>query len=241
MTDNRVRCRPIGDADLEAVADLLARGFPGRTRGYFLHGLHRVRARKAPDGLPQYGYMLERGHRPVGAVLLIFSRRSPRHEPRCNIASWYVEPQFRMHAAMLSAMALKHRDVTYLNVTPAPNTWPILEAQGYRRYCDGLFVSFPALAAASPAQRVEMIVRARDYERAIAGADLPEREIEVLREAADCGCTSAIVRSPDGMAPFVFLPFRVRSGRIPLPAMQLVYARAPQDFIDCAGALGRPC
>lgn len=41
------------------------------------------------------------------------------------------------------------------------------------------------------------------------------------------------------MAPFVFLPFRVRSGRIPLPAMQLVYARAPQDFIDCAGALGR--
>ncbi|MFN0264050.1 acyl-CoA acyltransferase [Tepidamorphus sp. 3E244] len=234
MTENRVRCRPIGDADLDAVAGLLASGFAHRPKTYFLDGLNRVREREAPDDLPRYGYLLEQDGKVVGAVLLIFSQRSGIDAPRCNIASWYVEPAHRMHAAMLSAMALKHRHVTYLNVTPAPNTWPILEAQGYKRYCSGLFASFPALCAPRGDVRLEAV----NANSPLSG-DLPPEEARMLREACATGCTSFIAHTPDGAKPFVFLPFRMRSGRVPLPAMQLAYARSPEDFVACAAPLGR--
>ena len=39
----------------------------------------------------------------------------------------------------------RHKTVTYLNVPPASNTEPIIEAQGWTRYSDGLFVAVPAV------------------------------------------------------------------------------------------------
>ena len=44
---------------------------------------------------------------------------------------------------------------------------------------------------------------------------------------------------PDGPSPFVFLPFRMRSGRIPVPVMQLAYCRSVEDFVAAAAPLGR--
>ena len=52
--------------------------------------------------------------------------------PRCNLSSWYVEPSFRAYAPLLVSQALRHKHVTYLNVSPAPHTLPIIEAQGFR-------------------------------------------------------------------------------------------------------------
>jgi hypothetical protein len=46
---------------------------------------------------------------------------------------------------MLVSRALRHKDVTYVNVSPAPHTRPIIEAQGFARYCDGIFVAVPML------------------------------------------------------------------------------------------------
>ena len=125
----QVRCRQIGPDDLEAVADLLTRGFPARPRKYWTTALQRLEARPAPDGCPQFGYLLEAGGRVVGALLLIFSERDGH--VRCNLSSWYVLPEHRGHAALMAAMATKLKHVTYLNTSPAPHTWPILEAQGY--------------------------------------------------------------------------------------------------------------
>jgi hypothetical protein len=34
-------------------------------------------------------------------------------------------------------------------------------------------------------------------------------------------------------------PKRMRAGRIPLPALQLIYCREIADYIRCAGAIGR--
>lgn len=232
--DVKVRCRPIGEADLDAVALLLARGFEKRPIRYFRDGLARQAEREVPAGLPRFGYLLEASGRPVGAVLLMFSERRDPPEIRCNIASWYVDPPYRGHAAWLSSMALKHKGVTYLNVTPAPNTWPILEAQGYRRYCDGLFFAFPALLPGPRGIRVETV--GPDH-AAIDG--LSDDEMRTLRDQAAYGCTSLVAHAPDGPKPFVFLPFRMRSGRIPLPLMQLVFCRDPEDFVAVAGPLAR--
>ena len=38
------------------------------------------------------------------------------------------------------------RDVTYINISPAPPTWPVVEAQGFRRFSEGQFFAVPALS-----------------------------------------------------------------------------------------------
>ena len=55
---------------------------------------------------------------------LIFSEVATGATPkiRCNVSSWYVEPAFRSFASLLVLRALKNKDVTYLNISPAPAT-----------------------------------------------------------------------------------------------------------------------
>ena len=122
-------------------------GFPNRGRQFWLHALRRLTGHEPPPGLPKYGYLLETGGVPVGAILLICStmREGDQIATRCNLSSWYVEPAYRTYATLLVSQALRHKDVTYLNVSAAPHTWPIIEAQGFSRYCDGVFVAMPTL------------------------------------------------------------------------------------------------
>ncbi|MGN6513832.1 MAG: DUF885 family protein, partial [Lysobacteraceae bacterium] len=56
------------------------------------------------------------------------------------------DPAYRNYAPLLTKIAQRHKDVTYLNISPAPWTWPIIETQGFRAYCRGIFFSLPALA-----------------------------------------------------------------------------------------------
>src|SRR6185437_12343263 len=142
-----LRCRQIAENDIPAVAALLARGFHHRNQQFWLRALAQLTRREPPPGLPKYGYLLESGGVAVGALLLICSmvRTDGTAIPRCNLSSWYVEPTFRTYAALLVSQALRHKDVTYLNVSPAPHTLPIIEAQGFARYCDGVFIAVPML------------------------------------------------------------------------------------------------
>ena len=137
----KVQCREITERDIDAIAELLTRGFPGRTRDYWMRGLRRQSERPVPPGYPRYGYLLENDHRPVGVLLLLYTSRIQAGETtiRCNVSSWYVDPLFRIHAGRLSSIAQKNKDVTYINISPAVTTWPIIEAQGFKLYCSGLF------------------------------------------------------------------------------------------------------
>lgn len=234
MSARKIRCREIAAGDVEAVADLLTRGFPGRPRAYWLAGLERQAARAVPDGYPRHGYLLEAAGAVVGVLLLMYSSKVSGAEPAltCNVASWYVEPQFRNQASLLSAIALKHKHVTYVNVTPAPPTWPILKAQGYKRYCNGLFFTLPALSRGGGA----IIVVTPDT---VKPDDLSASEFELLQRHAGYGCLSLVCQTPRGTMPFVFAPFRIRRGRVGLPAMQLIYCRSAGEFVGSAGAIGR--
>ena len=64
----QVRCREIVEGDIDAIADLLTRGFSGRTRDYWMRGLGRQRERTVPPGYPRYGYLLENDRGPVGVL-----------------------------------------------------------------------------------------------------------------------------------------------------------------------------
>jgi len=55
----RVRCRQIGDADLGAIFNLLAKSGFVDDRSFWLRGLHRLSEHTPPPGYPKYGFLLE--------------------------------------------------------------------------------------------------------------------------------------------------------------------------------------
>jgi hypothetical protein len=226
----KVRCRLIEESDLGAVADLLTRGFPSRTRKYWTNALARLAARATPEGCPRFGYMLDAEGAAAGVLLLIFSQTGDADGPiRCNVSSWYVDPLYRGFAAALVSTALKLKHVTYLNISAAPHTWPILKAQGYSRYSDGQFAAVPLLSTGSHRHRARLFTGG-ERDRA-----LPEYEL--MRAHAEAGCLAIVCDTEAGPLPFLFL--RRRLSKAPFGFAQLVYCRDTQDLVSCAGALGR--
>ena len=165
-------------------------------------------AREVPEGFPRFGYLLDHDGTPVGALLLIHTARNDDGctSIRCNLSSWYVEPAFRSYAPMLTKVAQRHKDVTYINISAAQWTWRAIEAQGFRRYCEGLFFSFPAVSRPAKAMRVEVV---RQDAQAVVG--LSEADVALLARHAAYGCLSLVCRAADGRAfPFVLQSMRIR-------------------------------
>jgi hypothetical protein len=229
------RFREIQESDVEAIADLLTRGFVHRSRQYWMLGLRRQGARSLPPDVPRYGYLMESDGKPVGCLLLIYSTKTIDGQAAlcCNVSSWYVDPEFRNYAALFASMTQKRKDVTYFNVTPATPTWPILEAQGFQIYCRGLYFSFPVLSRNGRGMRVEAVT---PDTTSVAG--LPDDELSMLKRQAGYGCLSLVCRTADEVFPFVFFPLRKRRGIIPLPALQLGFCHEITDYVRCANAIG---
>jgi hypothetical protein len=227
-----IRIRQICEADVPAVAELLARGFRERPRQFWRQVFAGLSKHPAPEGLPKYGYMLESAGAAVGALLLIFSRRpiGDATTIRCNVSSWFVDPAFRSYASLFASKALSNRNVTYLNITPAPHTVPIVRALGYSQYSKGVFVAAPALQLSNGAGAT------------VVGTDAPLTaqvdafERDLLLEHAKFGCISLWCTAGGCAYPFVFRA-RVQKGIV--PSAQLVYCRDVDDFVRFAGPIGR--
>jgi hypothetical protein len=170
--------------------------------------------------------LLEADGAPVGALILIFTALGDG-QVRCNVSSWCVAPEFRAYASVLVSHALKLKHVTYINISAAEATWPILKAQGYSRYTEGQFVAVPAFA---PGRRV----RARAFD---AARDQSLCDHQIISAHVEAGCIALVCETPQGPAPFLFL--RRRMAYAPLGVVQLVYCRGPESFLRCAGSLGR--
>jgi len=227
----RIRCRQIVQGDLDRLADLFKRGFGARrTRTFWQRALACLKARSVPDDMPRYGYVLENAGAPVGAILLICAATPGDGTVRANVSSWYVEEAFRSYAPLLVSQALKRKDVTYLNISPVRHTWPILEAQGYRRYSNGVFVALPALQR-SRAGRVRML--AADAEP---DAPFAPFERDLMREHAGYGCLSFWCVTPERAFAFVFRPRFVKGV---FPCAQLIYCADMAEVVRFAGPIGR--
>jgi hypothetical protein len=230
----RVSWRHIEEADVAGLVALLARGFPIRDAAYWERAFARLRTHRGPPEMPQFGYLLECGGMPVGAVLTISSVRPPGDKPAilCNLSSWYVEPAFRAYAPFLITTAVRqNRAVTFVNVSPAPHTAPIVEAQGFTRYSSGQFVAIPALAPAPDSAGV----RLQDGEEA-PGAPCDPLEIALMRSHRAYGCITLWAVTPERAFPFVFMP-RLVNGVI--PCVELIYCPSLAAFIRFARPIGR--
>lgn len=226
-----IKWRQITDDDLAAVAGLLSRGFQFRTKRYWLRGLRRQADRVLPANCPRYGYVLTHEGCVVGAVLMFSSAIDTPSGPavRCNLSSWYVEPRFRNFASLLITAAMRRKDVTYLNISPAPHTWKTVEAQGFAPYCQGEMATLPALSAPCSGVTIAPVTSA--------DSGLSESEARILADHQRLGCVSLVVTHDGRQYPFVFQKYRIAK-RL-LPCWRLVYCRDIADFTRFAGNLGR--
>jgi hypothetical protein len=215
----RVRCRPIADSDLDGLADLLTRGFPGSGHSYWTRGFARWQQMPVVEGVPRYGYLLDGGMGPVGVILLISSRRG--EQIIANLSSWYVEPQWRSHSTLLVAVATKLKHVTYLNASPAPHTWRTLQAQGFMACNFGRSAVFALPGRGHVSENIP--------------DDLPEAQL--LRDHRALGLISLVVEKDGILSPFVFKPRML--DRPPVPVMDVIFTRSPDEFRRCAPALAR--
>jgi hypothetical protein len=229
----RVSFRQIADSDVNDVVELLTRGFaPRRSRRFWQVMMAQLAAHTTPPGAPRYGYMLDDGRGPVGTILLVSSAipTGDGAQVRSNFTSWYVDPAFRSYASMLIARAIRHKDVTYLNVTPALHTRPILLAQGYACYARGVFVAVPAMQIFARAARTRILPA-----DAIPRASFAAYERQVLLDHAGYGCAAVWCETAERAYPFVFR-LRTLQG---LPCAQLVYCRDVEDCARFVGPLAR--
>jgi hypothetical protein len=229
----KVRCRPIGDDDIEAVLGLLVKSDFGRSRAFWAAALQQLAEHSVPQGFPQYGYLLEINGVPVGVLLMVSSERAIDGvaKVRCNVSCWYVWPAFRGYGSLLALQALKRKDATYINISPVPRTIDLVKAQGYTRYCEGRFTAFPVFKRGPPRTRVERV--APDI---APGGDLTAEEIELLHRHAGYGCLSLVVTEGERRHPFVF---EISWGYRVLRFAYLVYARSVEDFVRLAGPITR--
>lgn len=217
----RVRCRQIAEHDLDGLAGFLAQGFPLTAPDYWQSGFARLKALAPVEGMPRFGYVLESETGVVGVLLLISSRRAD--QVIGNLSSWYVEPHYRAHSALMVQMAAKNKDAIYLNASPAPHTWRTLQAQGFKPFNFGRSAAFPLLTFGGGHVSDDV------------PADLPERNL--LATHAALGCISLVCEKKGEHLPFVFKPRILDRPRVRM--MELVYCRSTETFRDCGAALGR--
>jgi hypothetical protein len=228
-----IRCRQIEIADLDQIVTLLTAGFLAqRDREFWARAMRRLSAHEAPPGLPRFGYMIDCDGRAVGVILLIFTLvpADGAQILRCNLSSWYVAEEFRGYAPLLISRALRHKQATYVNFTPAPHTLPILAAQGFAQFCEGRFIAFPLLSRARETAFVAPF--SPDMPQ---GEDLPAPEIALLRAHAADGCISLVCTSGGRRHPFVFA-LRRKYG---VAMVLLGYCRHVAEFTRFAAQIGR--
>jgi hypothetical protein len=228
-----IRSRQITESDLNSVADLLVKGFPRRSRQYWRRGLDHLTEHAAPAGSPKYGYLIERDNLLVGVLLVLSSaiRLDGSMAIRCNLSSWYFEPAYRGYASLIVPRITNQKDVTYINVSPAWHTQPILEAQGFTKYTSGQLVIGPIPSNFTDNTQPKIV----DF-NAYPGSYFESYERDLLLTHARYGCTSLWCITTERAYPFVFRPRFVKGC---IPCAQLVYCRDIEDLRRFAWPIGR--
>lgn len=219
-----LRCRRIEAADIEALAVLLAQGFPARGVAAWRSSMTRLAAWTEAETLPGFGFVLADGDILVGCLLTLYAAGGTR----CNMSSWYVEEGYRRFGTMLVSAALRDRSITYVNVSSERHTRPIIEAQGFRRYTEGVVLAAPL---ASPGSLWRATIAHGRPDVAVDPA-----EAALMEHHADLGCITFWCLADGRAYPFVVVRRLIR-GRLPIA--QVVYCAQDTDWRRLSGAVGR--
>ena len=169
----------------------------------------------------------------VGAIILIYSTIWSDGIPtvRCHVCGWCVEPAYSGYATLFFAKDLKHKNITYLNISAKADTLPIIETQGFTRYSSGQFIAVPALQFAFGDNLVK-VMGVDD----VPTAPFAPFERDLLLAHAKYGCICFWCVTPARAYPFIFRP---RFFKRFVPGVQLVYCSEMEHFVRFAGPIGR--
>ena len=180
----QVELIPITDADIPAVAQFL-----------HVNADDRVPWDRAISSVswkaeaPNHGFMLRDGQRVVGTQLAFYSERliAGRVERFCNISSWCVLPDSRLHSIRLIKAVLAQDGYHFTILTPIKKTVPI-HAQFKFRFLDTSAVFIPNLPWPSLPGRTRISTDPRVIERTLA-----ERELELYHDHAQAVAARHVV------------------------------------------------
>jgi len=234
--DIEARCRPIEDADLDAVVDCLQRNFHDRSREYWSKGLAAMASRPRLPDFPCWGYLLEAESAVVGVLLQIGSLREDAggHSLRSNLSSWCVDEAYRGFAFVLHRRSVSRVDATYVNISAAPHTRKMIEALGFKRYAAGLMLFAPLLSRGAPGARI-VEYAAETAEAAM----LKPEERRLLADHAAFGCR-ALIGVRGGVATPIVLQWR-NVWRALVPSAHVLYCPSEDELAPFARALGVYC
>jgi hypothetical protein len=202
----------------------MTEGFPRHPFSFWENCLRHIKNRERAPGTQQYGYGIEADGL-KGAVLTLGSLHGPTDSPQkiVNISSWTVRPSHRGPPAKeLYRYASRLDHFTYSNLSAAPHTLKTVTQFGFRERTAGQII---AVGVRKGPRRAARLITTQDAER----AGLPPQKSEILRYHENRGCIAFCLEIPDRLAPFIFLPRRIKPG---IPVAQLIYCERMDDFQD---------
>lgn len=225
-----LKLRAIDEDGLEAAADLLTKGFPSRSRAFWLQGLRRLAAYNRRTGVPSLGTFLMADDRPVGILLTIVRRDRQTGRKRVNLSSWYVEEAHRWSAVRLVMAAVADKEAIYTDLTPTETAAEVNARFGFRSFDIRQLILFaPWLALVGPGKG-----RLRPLSAAPTGA-VTETLLQDLREHIDLGCIVCTLEIDGRHHPIVF-DVITRKG---IPAARVVFAEDRHIVTNNLGPIAR--
>ena len=214
--------RMIEEQDLAQVQGLLCEGFPRQTPAYWARALDILKHRPAVTDLPRYGYAIDTDGRLDGVLLTIASKRGDR--AFCNLSSWYVRESQRASSIFLLRRALRHKDVTFTDISPVTSIVEMIGKLGFQAHTGGVVLLSPA----NLFHRSNLPVAGLDR----AALDLTDAEdTQRLRHHLESGCQGLRVGGEPAL-------YRIKYLKKSLPCARFV-SGTPQRLIDSAGPLMR--
>jgi hypothetical protein len=216
--------RELEQADLPEVSNILAEGFSRHSLAFWQDRLRAMARREPAPGTALFGYGLDAGGL-QGVVLTFGSLHGPAEARQTivNISSWTVRPALRGLAAKeLYRHATSADAMTFSNLSPAAHTQETIKKFGFIERTAGQIIAI-GVARSRGARR--SIVPLSDAER----SGLSPERAAMMRDHQARGCLTFCLESNDRLAPFMFLPRRVKPG---IPVAQLIYCELLSDLID---------
>ena len=163
-----VEVTPITDADVPAVAAFLHANLNDRVPWD-----RAISSTPWKVEAPNHGFMLRDGQRVVGTQLAFYSERliAGRAERFCNLSSWCVLPEYRIHSLRVHKAVLAQEGYHFTSLTPSKNVVPI-HAQFKFRFLDTSAVLIPNLPWPGRPGRTRISADPEVIESTLAGTEL---------------------------------------------------------------------
>ena len=213
-----VELSPITDADTAAVADFLRVNYNGR--------IPWARSRLAEPWkveAPNHGFVLRDGQRIVGAHLAFYSERlvAGRVERFCDLGTWVVLPEFRVHSIRLIIALLAQDGYHFTGLTPSEDVASIHTRLGFRPI-DTSAALIPNLPWPTPPGRTTISADPDLIESTLSGTELKLYHDHARALAAR---HVVLIRGPDSC----YVMYREITHKV-VPLAVIVHVSNPQLF-----------